>query len=192
MKIETVKLDDIIPYESNPRIINDKAIKAVAASIREYGWQQPIVVDKDMVIIVGHTRRQAAIQLGLDEVPVHIANNLPDDKVKAYRLMDNKAGEFSEWDTDALQAELMQMDMGDLGEFFFDDLSRFDFDDLDDEDEDDDDNYNMGNPIIQYNIIFDDEDQQTKWHAFVRTLKVMYEDEESIAARLIKFIEDHA
>lgn len=190
MKINYVPIDSITPYETNPRIINDRAVSAVAASISEYGWQQPIVVDENGVIIVGHTRRLAAIHLKIDQVPVLVADNLSEKKISAYRLMDNKVGEFSQWDDDMLQTELMQSDMGELSEFFFNDLDRFEFDDLDDEDEEPE--YNMGNPIIQYNIIFDDEDQQTKWHAFVRTLKVTYEDEVSIASRLLRFIEENA
>lgn len=190
MYVDLMPIEGVLPYENNPRVINERAIAAVAASINEFGWQQPIVIDSDGVIIVGHTRRLAAIQLGLKEVPVVIANGLSAEKINAYRLMDNKAGEFSQWDEDMLQSELMQSNMGDLSEFFFEDLDRFKFDDLDDEDEEP--KYNMGNPIIQYNIIFDDEDQQTKWHAFVRTLKVTYEDEASIAARLLRFIEDKA
>ena len=190
MNVDIVPIEEVVAYSNNPRVINERAITAVAASINEFGWQQPIVVDSEGVIIVGHTRRLAAIQLGLKEVPVIVAHGLSEKKINAYRLMDNKAGEFSQWDEDMLQSELMQSDIGELSEFFFEDLDRFQFDDLDDEDEEP--QYNMGNPIIQYNIIFDDEDQQTKWHAFVRTLKVTYEDEVSIAARLLRFIEDKA
>lgn len=192
MKIQSLPISSIHPYPNNPRVIGDRAIAAVAASIEKFGWQQPIVVDRDNVIVVGHTRRLAAIHLGLEEVPVLVADDLTEDQINAYRLMDNKAGEFSEWDDDALQAEMMQLDMGDLSEFFFDDLDKYDFDVEDDEDDEGDDDYNMGQPIIQYNIIFDDEDQQVKWHAFVRALKTMYEDEESIAARLMRFIEEKA
>ena len=191
MKITQVHIDKIKPYGNNPRVISTKAVDAVAASIKEFGWQQPIVVDKDYVIVVGHTRRQAAIMLGIEEVPVTIASDLTDEKIKAYRLMDNKAGEFSEWDDDALQAELMTFEIGDMGRFFLDDLSQYNFDDLDDEDEEEE-KSNMGNPIIQYNIIFDDDDQQTKWHAFIRTLKTIYDDEPSIASRLLRFIDEKA
>lgn len=89
MQIEIRSIKEIRPYEHNPRN-NDGAVDAVAASIKEFGWQQPIVVDKDGVIIAGHTRYKAAKKLGLKEVPVVVAENLTDEQVKAYRLADNK------------------------------------------------------------------------------------------------------
>ncbi len=85
MKIETILISHIIPYEDNPRK-NKNAIDKVAASIKEFGFKQPIVVDRDGVIIAGHTRHKAAIQLGLTEVPVLYATDLTGAQVKAYRL----------------------------------------------------------------------------------------------------------
>ena len=108
MKIETRKLTDIKPYEKNPRI-NDGAVDAVAESIREFGFRQPIVVDTDDVIIVGHTRWKAAKQLGLTEVPVHVATDMPPEKIKAYRIADNRVGEIAEWDYDLLPVELSDL-----------------------------------------------------------------------------------
>ena len=108
MKIETILISHIIPYEDNPRK-NKNAIDKVAASIKEFGFKQPIVVDRDGVIIAGHTRHKAAIQLGLTEVPVLSATDLTDAQVKAYRLADNKTAEFSEWDTDLLFTELGEL-----------------------------------------------------------------------------------
>ena len=96
MKIELRKLSEIKPYPGNPRV-NDAAVAAVAASIREFGFRQPIVVDEDGVIIVGHTRWKAARKLGLETVPVHVAMGLTPAQVKAYRLADNKTGELSDW-----------------------------------------------------------------------------------------------
>jgi hypothetical protein len=87
MKIEMRKLSDIKPYEQNPRV-NDQAVDAVAASIREFGFRQPVVVDAQGVIVVGHTRWKAAQKLGLAEVPVHVAENLTPAQIKAYRLAD--------------------------------------------------------------------------------------------------------
>ena len=89
MEVRNLKIDEIKPYENNPRN-NLDAVNATANSIKEFGWQQPIVVDKDMVIIAGHTRLLAAKKLGLDTVPVVVANNLNDEQVRAYRLADNK------------------------------------------------------------------------------------------------------
>ena len=87
MKIESRLLSEIHPYENNPRI-NDTAVDAVARSIEEFGFRQPIVVDEEGIIIVGHTRYKAAIQLGLTEVPVHVAKGLSPAQVQAYRLAD--------------------------------------------------------------------------------------------------------
>ena len=93
MQIINMKLSEIHPYEKNPRF-NDGAVEAVANSIKEFGFQQPIVVDKDLVVVVGHTRLKAAEQLGLTEVPVVIAENLTPEQVQAYRIADNKTGEI--------------------------------------------------------------------------------------------------
>ena len=85
-------IDQVKPYPGNPRI-NDKAIAPVAASIKEFGWQQPIVCDKNYVVIVGHTRLAAAKALGLKEVPVTIAHDLDEEQAKAYRLADNRTNQ---------------------------------------------------------------------------------------------------
>ncbi|MCZ3621881.1 ParB N-terminal domain-containing protein [Lactobacillus mulieris] len=105
MDVKTVSIDSIKPYPNNPRL-NDNAVDKVANSIKEFGFQQPIVVDKDGVVIVGHTRLKAAKKLGLKEVPVVYATNLNEEQVKAYRLADNKVGEESVWDNKKLLEEL--------------------------------------------------------------------------------------
>jgi ParB-like chromosome segregation protein Spo0J len=87
-------LDRVRPYENNPRN-NDKAVDAVAASIKEFGFSQPIVVDTDSVIIVGHTRLKAALKLGLERVPVVVASHLTPEQVRAYRIADNKTAEIA-------------------------------------------------------------------------------------------------
>ena len=117
MKIETIKTAELVPYDKNPRI-NDNAVDLVANSIREFGFKQPIVIDKNKVIIAGHTRWKAAKQLGLDEVPCVLADDLTPAQVKAYRLADNKVAEASEWDYDLLEEELdgiLDIDMSDFG-----------------------------------------------------------------------------
>ena len=119
MKIEQKTLDEIRPYEHNPRL-NDDAVDVVAASIREFGFRQPIVVDEDGVIIVGHTRYKAAQKLGLDKVPVHVAKGLSPEQIKAYRIADNKTSEIAEWNYELLPLELSQLkdanfDLGLLG-----------------------------------------------------------------------------
>lgn len=114
----------ITPYDRNPRK-NDKAVDAVAASIQEFGFQQPIVVDSEGIIIVGHTRYKAAIQLGLKTVPVHVADGLTSQQAKAYRLADNKTVEIAEWDFDLLVTELTELDVAEF------DMSVYGFVDID-------------------------------------------------------------
>ena len=117
MQVKTVSIDQIKPYENNPRN-NDDAVDAVANSIKEFGWQQPIVVDNGGVIIAGHTRYKAAKRLKLKEVPIVVADNLTEEQVNAYRLADNKSGELATWDDDELQEELdkiLDIDMTDFG-----------------------------------------------------------------------------
>lgn len=142
MKIELIKIDSIIPYASNPRK-NDKAIQKVKASLKEFGWRQPIVVDKENVIIAGHTRYSAARELGFTDVPVHVAAELTKAQVKAYRIADNKIAESAEWDEELLKLEFMGLnDAGfDLALTGFSDEELGDFlsdDDVDYQAEDDD------------------------------------------------------
>ena len=127
MEIKRVKLSEIRPYEKNPRR-NDSAVDAVAASIKEFGWQQPIVVDKDGVIIAGHTRYKAAKKLKCKEVPVVYADNLTEEQVKAYRLADNKTSELAEWDFTGLNEQLDSILSIDMSLFGFDMESMLDFD----------------------------------------------------------------
>ncbi|WP_297953088.1 ParB N-terminal domain-containing protein [uncultured Lactobacillus sp.] len=119
MKVEAKSIDDIKPYENNPRD-NDDAVDAVANSIKEFGWQQPIVVDIGGVIIAGHTRYKAAKKLGLKTVPVVVAKDLTEEQVKAYRLADNKSGELADWDFGKLNTELQVIDDLDMTKFGFD------------------------------------------------------------------------
>jgi DNA modification methylase len=113
MKIVVKKLVDIRPYEKNPRL-NDAAVDAVAASIREFGFRQPIVVDADGVIVCGHTRWKAATKLGLERVPVHVATDLTPEQARAYRIADNKSAEASDWDYDLLPIELGELQAADF------------------------------------------------------------------------------
>lgn len=99
---------DLIPYENNPRI-NDYAVKKVLESIKEYGFTNPILVDAGLVIIAGHTRREAAILAGLEKVPYIIKDNLTPEQVRSYRIADNKLAELSTWDEEALKAELFEL-----------------------------------------------------------------------------------
>ncbi len=114
MHVELRSVDSIRPYESNPRL-NESAVDAVARSIAEFGWRQPIVVDGDGVVIVGHTRLKAAIKLGLETVPVHVATGLTPAQVRAYRIADNQTASIAEWDM-----ELLPVEIGELKELGFD------------------------------------------------------------------------
>ncbi|MDH4201474.1 MAG: DNA modification methylase [Phycisphaerae bacterium] len=110
--IELRNIDTIIPYDKNPRI-NDNAVDAVAASLKEFGFRQPIVVDKDGVIVCGHTRYKAALQLDLKKIPVHVATDLTPEQIKAYRIADNKTADLAQWDYEILPIELSElMDAG--------------------------------------------------------------------------------
>lgn len=120
LEVITKGISDIKPYENNPRN-NDDAVDAVANSIKEFNWQQPIVVDKDNVIIAGHTRYKAAKKLGMKQVPVVVADNLTDEQVKAYRLADNKTSELTDWDMDLLDDELGSISDIDMSDFGFED-----------------------------------------------------------------------
>src|SRR5271166_2096525 len=125
MQVVMRKLSEIREYEGNPRF-NDEAVDAVAASIKEFGFRQPLVLDEQDMIIVGHTRFKAAKKLGLEEVPCHIAVGLSPAQAKAYRIADNQTATIASWDQDKLPLELMA-----LQEAGFDlDLTGFSADEL--------------------------------------------------------------
>jgi ParB-like chromosome segregation protein Spo0J len=109
MTVTLTPIADVHPYDANPRIIPDTAIEKVAASIREFGWQQPIVVDGKGVVIAGHTRLAAAKRLGLEQVPVTVAGHLSAAQAQAYRLMDNRSGQDALWDESLLALELGEL-----------------------------------------------------------------------------------
>lgn len=144
MLIKELKLTEIKPYEKNPRR-NDESVKYVAESIKQFGFRVPIVIDKDNVIVCGHTRYKAAKKLNYKTVPCIMADDLTDEQINAYRLADNKVSEKSEWDNDLLISELedlkfTEIDMGDFGfemdVDFEDNEDNFDLDfDLDEEKE---------------------------------------------------------
>lgn len=127
IKIEYKKIDSITPYINNPRN-NDDAVEKVAASINEFGFKNPIVIDKSNTIVNGHTRYKAAKKIGLEEVPTISADDLTEAQIKAFRIADNKTGEFSEWDNELLKIEFegLKEDDYDIG------LTGFDYDELND------------------------------------------------------------
>ena len=119
MQIVYKDIASLAPYENNPRR-NESAVDAVAASISEFGFKVPIVIDRGGVIIAGHTRLAAAKKLHLEEVPVIVADDLTDEQVKAYRLADNKVAELATWDYEALEKELDELLDFDMEDFGFD------------------------------------------------------------------------
>ena len=122
MKIELLKIEDLIPYHNNPRV-NDPAVDYVASSISEFGFKVPIVIDKDNVIVAGHTRLKAAIKLKLKELPCIRATDLTDAQIKAFRIADNKTNEFAEWDFAKLDIELEELEDFDY-DFGFDEKGK--------------------------------------------------------------------
>jgi len=114
MKIEIADITSIKPYENNPRKLKDAAIEKVAMSLKEYGFRQPIVVDKDRIIVVGHTRYRASKKLGFKEVPITVADNLTPEQINAYRIADNRTAEESEWDSELLAMEIKDLEAKDF------------------------------------------------------------------------------
>tara|TARA_Y100001937_G_scaffold22983_1_gene32910 strand:+ start:12 stop:1229 length:1218 start_codon:yes stop_codon:yes gene_type:complete len=127
MNIQNIKTQDIKPYLENPRQ-NKNAINVVKKSLQEFGFQQPLVLDKDNIVVAGHTRLEAAKQLNIKEVPCIIADNLSEERIKAYRIMDNKSAEYASWDL-----QLLTQELNDLIKMDFDlELTGFSDDELDD------------------------------------------------------------
>lgn len=120
MEIIYKKVDELIPYEKNPRI-NDDAVPYVANSIKEFGFKVPLIIDKNNVLVTGHTRLKVAKQLGLKEVPCIIADDLSEEQIKAFRLVDNKTNEYSTWDYEKLDLELKDFNLNiNISDFGFD------------------------------------------------------------------------
>lgn len=130
MQIVEKDIDELTPYENNPRN-NDKSVDYVANSISQFGFKVPIVIDSSGVIIAGHTRYKAAVKLKMETVPCIVADDLTDEQIKAFRLADNKVGELSQWDIDLLSDELndiFDLDMSDFGfENFGEEIGNYEF-----------------------------------------------------------------
>lgn len=195
LKVEYRNVAGLIPYANNPRF-NDGAVDAVAASIKEFGFKVPIVVDSDGVIVTGHTRVKAAERLGLELVPVIVAGDLSPERVKAFRLADNKTSELAEWDMGKLDIELGGIENIDMNDFGFNiDLSGLEDSTVgvDDsyEDTGDGEGAHMGGSrgySITYEIAFNDENEQAEWYAFLRELKQKYPNVDTISERILKVV----
>lgn len=129
MNIVEKQITDIIPYENNPRK-NDEAVIPVANSIEQFGFKVPIIIDKDNVIVAGHTRLKAAEYLGKKTVPCIVADDLTDEEIKAFRLADNKVAEMAGWDFIALDEELESIGEIDMDQFGFESVDNINIDDM--------------------------------------------------------------
>ncbi|MBQ3349187.1 MAG: ParB N-terminal domain-containing protein [Thermoguttaceae bacterium] len=129
MKIIEMRTTELVPYENNPRK-NDNAVDAVAESIRQFGFKVPIVIDKDNIVVAGHTRLKAAEKLGLKTVPVIRADDLTDEQVQAFRLADNKTAELAGWDFMKLREELAGISGIDMYGLGFENDKNFNIDDF--------------------------------------------------------------
>ena len=147
MNIVYKKVDDLVPYENNPRN-NDEAVDYVANSIKEFGFKVPVVVDKDNVVVAGHTRLKACEKLGITEVPCIVADDLTEDQIKAFRIADNKVSEYATWDEEKLSQELsdIMLDMTEFGDDLFSDDDTMEVE-LDDEE---DNPYSQEKHVPQY------------------------------------------
>lgn len=129
MQIYQINVSELTPYDKNPRL-NDAAVPKVAESIQQFGFKVPLVIDSNNVIVAGHTRFKAALQLGLDSVPCIVADDLSPAQIKAFRLADNKVSEFAEWDFTALNEELEALQDFDMQDFGFMALADIEWDDV--------------------------------------------------------------
>ena len=199
MKINEVNVDKLVPYANNPRL-NEHTVNDLVKSIREFGFNQPIAVDKDYVIITGHARYKASLVLGLETVPVVVLDNLTDEQVKGYRLADNKVGEKSAWHVNKLEQELMDLSV-DMAQFGFEDLKGqldgLDFD-IDEGAEGEAEEGLLGDDVeeprgysITYELSFKDEVEQELWYDFIGRLRKDFPDEETITARVMKVVEGY-
>ena len=187
MKVKELPLGELHPYENNPRF-NADAVEKVAASIKEFGFLVPIVVDKNNVIAAGHTRYEAAKMLGMEKVPCVIEDSLNEKQIRAFRLADNKVAEIASWDFAKLQTELNELsDQFNFQDFGFTSFSQ-DFSTEQEEesgstegmDDSEEDNYR-----ITYEIVFENEDQQAEWYRFISAIKKKWPDVDTIASRIL-------
>lgn len=185
-------VDKLIPYIRNSRTHSEEQVAQIAASIREFGWTSPILIDGESNIIAGHGRLLAARKLGMDKVPCIQLSHLSDAQKKALVIADNKLALNAGWDTEMLSVELA--DLKELG--FNLELVGFDAAELDEllggaELPDDDEQDEELNFTIQYNIVFDESEQQDDWYSFVKFLKAKYPDAETLGQRLQIFIRNN-
>lgn len=189
LKITYKKTTQLIPYAKNARTHSEAQIGQIAASIKEFGFTQPVLLDGANGIIAGHGRVLAALKLDLDQVPTIELEHLSPTQKQAYIIADNKLALNSSWDDQLLALEVEELkavdfDLSLIGFHSFE-LPDLEGDQPETEDAPEDDELNF---TIQYNIIFDHEEQQNDWYTFVKYLKEQYPEAETVAERLQLFL----
>lgn len=194
LKIKYIATEDLIPYINNSRTHSKAQVDQIIASINEFGFTNPVLIDENQGIIAGHGRVSAAIKIGIDKIPTICLENLTDEQKAAYVIADNKLALNADWDIDVLEKELndlntAQFDIKITG-FSIEELqSLTDFDFTDDiYTPDEEESYNEG--IIQYVLIFDDEQQQSIWNKFLSKIKQDFPHLPTHSSRIIKYLEE--
>jgi len=185
LKIKYQPVVDLIPYARNSRTHSESQVAQIAASIKEFGWTNPILLDGKNGIIAGHGRVLAAHKLGETQVPTIELSHMNDNQKRAYIIADNKLALNANWDNEMLELEVRELrDVGfDIALLGFAPFEILNNDDKEDEEQPKDINF-----TIQYNIIFDHEEQQNDWYEFIKSLKDQYPEAETVAERLQLFL----
>lgn len=190
------KTKELSAHPENPRTHSFEQVQQLAKSIKTFGFTNPVLIDENNVIIAGHGRLQAAEALEMAELPCVLIKGLTPELREKLMTADNQLALNAGWDYDILERKLREwqgeeFDMDALGFGEFDLLEILgEEDDPDDDEENDDKKDGLGKPIIQYNIIFDTEEQQTLFQGFLRQLKADYPEEATVAARITAHIGD--
>ena len=195
-KIELWNLERLKPYDNNAREHSPEQVAQIAASITEFGFLNPILVDSNDGIVAGHGRLSAARELALDVVPVVVLDHLTEAQKKAYILVDNKLAENASWNEELLQEEIVALNLQDFDISILgwdeDEIREImEYDSAFGEGDGDGESRGLGGePVIQYNIIFDNEQQQQIWFDFLKDLRQSQPDDTTIAEKIINFIEE--
>ena len=188
--VQRVPVSRLLPYAKNARTHSAAQVSQIAASIKEWGWTTPVLVDEDGVLIAGHGRVMAAKQLGITEIPCMVARGWSEAQKKAYVLADNQLPLNAGWDEDLLKMEIKEIEAlnFDIGKIGFDTEMLASLFDVQPQERQTTERNGLGEAVIQFNIVFDDEAQQEAWFNFVRVLKGMYPDAETLGERLKLYI----
>ena len=195
-KIELWNLERLKPYDNNAREHSPEQVAQIAASITEFGFLNPILVDSNDGIVAGHGRLSAARELALDVVPVVVLDHLTEAQKKAYILVDNKLAENASWNEELLQEEIVALNLQDFDISILgwdeDEIREImEYDSAFGEGDGDGESRGLGGePVIQYNIIFDNEQQQQIWFDFLKDLRQSQPDDTTIAEKIINFIDE--